>query len=398
MAAESTLLSSIISRMNRWQAIYRGTEEQYLVYDLDEALRTLQREHQTPWTLKKSTLRVFADVLEYPEASDHLALAFIEGQEDGYEGKPKPYYTSIQEFYEDPNNRSQLAEIWDSGVAYLGVRNKNIAHSVRTIDSCELDSGYTISGDITAKDLDTTFFKTGNSSLRLTIVSSASTALLEKSFTAFTDTLYKRKYKFVRIYLSVVPTSINLRFGADSSNYLLKNVTTQFSGQAFKAGDWNLIALDANAPGSTVGTIDTSTSFDYYGIQLIGAASGFYYIDEVSFREWALMDYWYYSKFNVATVGNTTANQAYFMNTSQVYSTDSALVAPVEYADVAMYDAILSALADNENTKLFPILLRKREKAWDTLLQSFPSMEPTIITHSWRFPSQMGSVVKVSRD
>lgn len=398
MAAETTLLSTIINRMNRWQSVYRNTEEQHLVYDLDEALRTLQREHQTPWTLRKSTLRVFSEQLEYPEASDHLRLAYIEGQEESYEDKPKPYYTSIQEFYEDPNNQSQIAEIWDQGSSFLGVRNKNLANSLRIIDSCELDDGYTISGDFTAKAIDNVLYKTGNGSLRLTLVSSAGTALIEKTFTAFTDTLYQRKYKFVRIYLSAVPTSINLRLGADSSNYLLKNVTTQFAGQALKAGDWNIIAIDANAPDSTVGTVDTSTSFDYYAIQLVGAASGLYYIDEVSWREWALMDYWYYSKNNVATIGNTVATQPYFMNSSEVYSTDSMLIGPKAYADVAMYDALLTALGDVENAKVFSVILRKREKAWETLLKEFPSMEPMITIHYWRFASQMGNVVKPSHE
>lgn len=392
-AVESTKLSTLLTRMNRWSAVYRNTEEQYLVYDLDESLRNLNRTHQLPWALKKTTLRVFDDILEYPEASDHGALAILEGQEDTYEGKPKPYYTSIREFYEDPNNRSQIAEIWDNGVSYLGVRNKNLNGSNRVIDTCELDDGYTLSGDFTAKAIDSVIYKTGNGSLRLTLVSSGGTALVEKSFTAFTDTVYKRKYKFFRVYLSSVPTSINLRVGADSSNYLLKNVTTQFSGQAFKANDWNIVAIDLNSPDSTVGTIDTSTSFDYYGFELVGASSGLYYLDEVSLREWSLMDYWYYSNFNCMTVSASVADQRYFMDDSGVYSTDTQLVGPKEFADVAMYDAMVTSLTDVENSKVLSTIREKRQAAWEALLMSYPSLEPNIITHYWRFGSQMGNVV-----
>lgn len=380
--------------MQRWQTVQRNTDETYLVYDLDEALRNLQREHNCPWSLKKSTVKVFSEVLEYPVASDHNALAILEGQEENYDDKPKPYYTSIQEFYEDPNNQSQIAEIWDQGTNYLGIRNKNLEGLNQIIDDCELDSGYTISGDITAKDIDTVIYKTGNGSLRLTVVSNTGSAVLEKSFTAFTDSLYRRKYKFFRCYLSSVLTSITLRVGADSSNYLTKTVTTQFSGQAFKAGDWNWLAIDLNSPDSTVGTVSTSTSFDYYAFILTGASSGFYYLDEVSLKEWSLMDYWYYSSYNIATIGQTVANQNYFRNSSEIYSTDSMLVGPSEFADVVMYDALLSSVADVENSKLYPIILTKRDAAWSALLSSYPDMEPVIITHTWRFGSQMGNVIK----
>jgi len=392
---DSTKLSAILNRMYRWTTIYRNTEEQYLVYDLDEALRNLQRTHLKPWTLKKNTLRVFSNVLEYPKASDHLCLAFLENQQEGYENKSQPYYTSIKEFYEDPNNQSQVAEIWDGGENYLGVRNKSLGSSEQNIDTCELDSGYTLSGDFTANAIDNVIYKSGNGSLRLTLVSSGGTALVEKSFTAFTDSLYKRKYMFFRVYLSSLPTSINLRVGADSSNYLLKNVTTQFSGQALKVNDWNWVAIDLNSPDSTVGTISTATSFDYYGLELVAASSGFYYIDEVKLKEWQLMDYWYYSNLSVMILGNSVANQRYFMNSSEIYSSDSELVCPEEFADVIMYDAMLSTMADIESNKLYPVIQGKRQSAWDKLMDRYPSLEPLIITHRWRFDTQMGNIPHV---
>lgn len=394
MAVESTKLSTILNRMNRWSAVYRNTEEQYLVQDLDEALRNLNRNHQLPWTLKKTTLRVFDDILEYPQASDHSVLAILEGQEDAYEDKPRPYYTSIREFYEDPNNRSQIAEIWDNGASYLGVRNKNLENTSRIIDTGETDENYTLSGDASATDVDTVFYKKGNGSMKITVTDSADTFTVEHTFTAFTDSDYKRKYYFRWIYLASVPTSISLRFGADSSNFLLKSgITTQFSGQAFKAGEWNLVGFDLNDPTSTTGTISTTTSFDYEAIIVSGVSTGSYYLDESSLRQWSLMDYWYYSNFNCMTVSASVADQRYFMDDSGVYSTDIQLVGPKEYADVAMYDAMVTSLTDVENSKVLSTIREKRQAAWDTLLANHPSLEPNIITHYWRFASQMGNVV-----
>ena len=392
---ESTKLSTILNRMYRWTTIYRNTEEQYLVRDLDEAMRHLQREHLLPWSLQKTSLRVFSEVLEYPKADDHLFLAFIEGKDKGFGNKPNPYYTSIKEFYSDPTNRSQVAEIWGRGTNFLGVRNKQLSGSNISIDECELDSGYTISGDVTAKAIDNVIFNSGSGSLRLTVVENTGSALLEKTFTGSLDTLYKRKYFFVKIQGDSIPTSINLRYGADDANYLLKNVTTQFSGQTMKKDDFFWVAIDLNDPDSTVGTVDTTTQFNYYAVELVGAASGNYYIDTVSKKEWRLMDYWYYSNLGVKTLGNSYANQKYLMNSSEIYSTDSELVTPDEFVDVIMYDAELSSITDIENSKIYPVIQGKKDKAWDALVTRYPSLEPLIITHRRRFSTQMGNIPHV---
>lgn len=388
--SNSVPLSTILNRMNRWTTIYRNTEEQYLVYDLDDSIRALLRDHRVPWQLKKSTLKVFSDVLEYPVASDHNTLAFLQGQEEF--NRPDFNYTSIEEFYNDPNSFSQIAEIWDNGTKILGVKNKNLGTSNQIIDTCESDENYTISDDISAKDVDNVIYKTGNGSLKLTIINSADVATLEKTFTSFTDSLYKRKYVFFRVYLAAVPSSINLRVGGDSSNYLLKNVTTQFSGQAFKANDWNLVAIDLNEPDSITGTVDSSTSFSYYMIQLNEASSGYYYIDEVSLKEWKMIDYWYYSFYNIKTLGYTTANQRFFMNSSEIYSTDSEIVGPEHFIDVVMYGAILSAVTDIENSKIYSAIERKYQKAFDKLIEDYPSLDPLVISHYYRFSSQLNNL------
>ncbi len=381
--------------MQRWTTIYRNTEEQYLVYDLDEAIRNLRRNHQTPWTFTKKTMRVFSDVLEYPKQADHGAMAYLDNQAEGYGNKVRPYYTSIKEFYEDPNNLSQYAEIWNSGDSYIGIRNKELSGGSEAIDNCELDSDYTISNDFTSKEIDNVIYKTGNGSLRLALINTANTATLEKTFTGIAGSLYKRKYVFSRIYFSSVPTSVTIRFGADSSNYVYKTVTTQFSGQAFVADDWNWVAIDLNNVDGTVGTVDDTTTFSYYAITLAGAASGLYYFDEVSLKQWSLMDYYYYSKYNVKdNLLGTVTKEAFIDQSTNTYEQADELVCPDEFADVVMYDAMLTTISDTENSKIYQVISGKRDDAWSSLLTKYPSMEPVIITHGWRFGSQMGSVVK----
>jgi hypothetical protein len=378
---ESTLLSTIIARMQRWQTVL-PTEEQYLVYDLDEAIRTIRRDHKLPWTLQKGSLKVFDKILEYPLPTGYDSLAILEGREKTFEEKPQPYYTSIKEFYEDPLNTSAVAEIWDNGVRYLGVRNNNLSGNKTVVDQIDATvTNYTASDDATALEKDTIYFNDASSSIKVTIVNSADTATVEHTPIALSDSNYKRKYYFRKVFFTSLPTNVTLKFGTDSSNYLSATVTTQFSGQAFKIDDWNILAFDLNEATET-GT-QTST-FAYEAITATGLDSGFMYLDQSSLSEWKLMDLWYYSNKMVKTLGNSAANQEFFMDTNLVYSTDSEIVCPATFVDVFMYEAMITTITDRENNKLFTVIDEKRTKAWASLLNNFPDMEPLIQTNYWR--------------
>jgi len=387
--AELTNLSTLINRMQRWQVL-STVEEQYLVRDLDEALRTLKRTIRPPWNLKKGSLKVFSGVLEYPVASDHDELAFLDDPKNPsyYSDRPRFRYTSLKEFYENPDDRNDLAEIWDEGTKYLGVRYNPIDgdQAVR-LDDAEDDDYWTGSGDAGTPVEDTTFYKFGNGSIRVPITSSTGTATIKNTLlTAYSDSEYKKKYHFKWVYLDAVPTSITLRLHIDASNYLeTSGITTQFNGQSLKADSWNLVAQDLNTATET-GTVSTTSSFAYEECDLVGASTGTYYFDKSEILEWSLMDYWYYSTYNIATVGEIVANQEYFMNSSEVYSTDSQLVGDSEWADVIMYEAMLIALTDKEvKENVMSLIYSKRSQAWDDLISKYPSLEPLMTTLKYRF-------------
>lgn len=389
---DSTLLSTIIARMQRWQEVL-PTEEQYLVYDLDEALRTQIRSYNFPWTLKKSTLKVFSEILEYPVADDHNALAYIDGKEETYGEKPRPYYTSIIEFYQDPNNLSSIAEIWDTGTRYLGVRNKELSGQNTTIDSATSVTGYTVSGDATAVALDPVVTDGKSYSVAVSVTYSSNSFLVQRTFDAIQDTNYQKKYYFRRMYIPSTATSVTLRYGTDSSNYLYKTVTTQFSGQPIKVGDFNWFAFDLNE-GSVQGSGITNSTFAYEAVSITGIASGTYYLSESSVRQWSLMDYWYYSSYLIKTENSSVPDREFFLDTSLVYSSDSSLIGDKEFADVVMYEALMLAVADKENNKLFGLFEKRSADAWQAIKNRYPDLEPLITTQSYRFGSQMGNVVK----
>lgn len=382
----STKLSTLLNRMNRYQPI-STIEEQYKVNDLDEAIRTLSRKINTPWSLKKTTLRVFDNVLEYPIASDHDELAFLTTpKEKLLEGRPNFYYTSIKEFYENYNDRNDLCEIWKNGTKYLGIRYEKANLGSQLISTSKSTSNYVASGDASAITADTVIYKEGegSNSIRFTNTISSGTATVTASFTTLNDSNYKNKYFFVWMYLTSAPTSFTLKFGNDSSNYLSASVTGQFSGEAFSANDWNLLAFDLNTA-SANGTISSST-FDFFQINMVGATAGYYYIDNAYLKQWSLLDYWYYSTYNVKTSSSSVADTVSFINeTTEEYSTDSELVGDKEWADVIMYDAMCTSLADEKDGSLYGVIFEKRKTAWDLFLAKYPDMVPLITTNKYDF-------------
>ncbi len=378
---ESTKLSTIIARMQRWQTVL-PTEEQYLVYDLDEAIRAIRRDHKLPWTLQKGSLKVFADILEYPLPTGYDAIAILEGREKTFEEKPQPYYTSIKEFYEDPLNTSAMAEIWDAGTRFLGVRNNNLSGDKTIIDQIDATTdNYTATGDATALAIDSVYFNDASNSVKVTIVNSTGIATVEHTPNLYSNSNYKQGYYFRKVFFTALPTSVELKFGTDSSNYLSSTVTTQFSGQPFKINEWNVLAFDLNEATET-GT--QTSSFQYEAITVNGMDSGFMYLDQSSVRQWKLMDLWYYSNLMIKTLGNSVANQEFFLDDNLVYSADSEIVCPSTFVDVFMYEAMITTITDRENNKIFTVIDEKRTKAWTSLLQQFPDMEPLIITNYWR--------------
>ena len=394
--SQRTNLSDILSRMDRWDTI-QNEEEQYKVRDLDEALRSLKRRMPLPWVLQKATLKVFDGVLEYPVASDHDELAFLDNEKKAYGNKPRFRFTSIAEFYEDIDYRNDLAEIWDGNDRFLGIRYKTKDAVNVLLNNAETASEWAPSGDATAVALDNVIYKEGNGSIKVFITSSSGTATIKNTLSSNqTDSSYKRKYHFKRVYLDAVPTSISLRYHIDASNYLeTTGITTQFSGQALKADAWNLVAHDLNAATAT-GTIGTTPTFTYEEIDLVGASTGTYYIDNSYVRQWDTLDYWYYSKYSVALTGYTTGNQEYFFNSSGVYSTDSQLLGDLEWVDAVMYEACALSSTNKENSVLLKEFKEKRDEALARLSLKYPDLVPIIITHTWRFDTEPGRDTSLS--
>jgi hypothetical protein len=377
----TTTLSNLITRMNVYTPIF-AMDEVRKVNAIDQAIRMFRVNNQPPWSLKKTTLRVFQDVYEYPTASDHAQLAFLSNQNlnRSFGEQPRYVFTSLKDFVEDPTYRNLMAEIWQNGTRYLGVRDKtNTGYTSTLLDSAESVTNWSASGDAGTPVLDTVVFITGNASIRVPITNSSNTATISSTFTAFTDTNYARKYFFLWVYLDGAPSSVTLRVGTSASQYLSAAVTTQFSGAAFATDDWNLLAIDLN---TATNTGSFAGVFSYQAAVLSNAPTGTYYFDASYARGWKLQDYWYYTTYNVLS-GSTYSD--YFAADGATYSLSAVLMGDTGWHDAIVYEACTYLLSDQKETQIFRDVSELRNMAWSKFFGRYPDMSPHIITDVYRF-------------
>ena len=392
-----TPLSTLINRMTRYQEFKSNVEQSDLVRDLDEALRNIRQKYQFPWNLQKSSLRYFSGVYIYPVAPDHDSLAFLDDSHDPmvYEARPRFRYTSIQQFQENPDWRNQIAEIWDSGVKYLGINYNtqltlNETNTAQLLNGAEVLSDWTAADDANSLANDTVNYIEGNQSIKFIITPSSGTATIFNTITEIADPNYMRKYQFKSIYLSGVPTSITLALMTDLGNFLSTTVTTQFSGEPFRAGQWNLIAQDLNNATQT-GTFNP-LSITSEAVSIVGAPAGQYNVDASYLRSWDLMDYWYYSKYNIVLSGQQTVGQQYFMDTLETYDIGSSLIGDEDFADVVMYNAMLRTLQDKKDMGSYQIVQTNLASSWQNILERYPSLNQLITTNTWNFQDDFNNL------
>jgi hypothetical protein len=391
---ESTTLAILLDEINIHKDL-SNIETQYKVRSIDKAIRALRRASVFPWAIKKGSLRVFKGVKEYPTASDHDEMLYVDKPNIGqYADTARFHNTSLKDFFEDvQSSRNLMSEIWDGGTKYIGLNYKDLDLAEVQLDTAEDEDDYTVSGDATTAEEDSVVYKEGSGSIKVSITNSTNTATIKCLYdVAQNDSDYKEKYLFRWIYLDAVPTSIEMRLNTDDSNYLSASVTTQFSGQAFKADQWNLIAIDLNTAVAT-GTF-TSTSIAGDTMVLTGAATGTYYVDSAYLRGWALFDYWYYSKYLVVATGSSSADQERFWRSNDYNELDS-LIGDSEWVDVVLYEAMESLLAEVENVHLFSYIMRKKQEAWDDFYTKYPNMIPEIITTRYRFNNDPQNIYNI---
>jgi hypothetical protein len=157
---------------------------------------------------------------------------------------------------------------------------------------------------------DNIYYASGNGSVRFDIASGppSSVGFVENTTQAVVNMSQQinQATEFLYIYFTdpATITSVELRWGTDSTNYYSRTSTAQFGGLAFVAG-WNLLSFEWNGA-TVVGTPDPSSiGYSYVGVTYDGTAQNNLRIDNIMSQLGFIYQIEYYSKylFRDATTG-----------------------------------------------------------------------------------------------
>lgn len=381
-------LATLLETMNQFQTV-QTVDDPAKIRWIDVALNDDDTDYKLPFRRKQTSLRVFDGIVIYPAPSDYDELSYVDNDELSYSNRARFRYSSYNEFFEDKDNRNDLAEIMDGEEVFIGCRYQTKNANNRMIDNAENATNYICSGDASNPVIDNVLFKEGNGSIRFTITQNTGSAIIENTFNSLSDLLYKQKYNFRYVYLDGIPTSISMRFGNGNGNYLYSTVTKQFSGQNFKEDAWNLVAFDLNIA-STLGVIDP-TQWKYQGLELTGAPSGTYYVDTSYVRQWELLDnFWYYSSNKVKSVTGVYKENFIDPTTEQYDPTDS-LIGSTNFGNYICYVACLLVAIDKGDVALITNVSALMTKAGNKIPQRYQVVKPLITNQNWRFKSNLMS-------
>lgn len=378
-------LATLIENMNTFQEILT-IDEATKVRRIDMVLRDDNTGYKMPFRRKQSTLKVFDGVTIYPAPSDYDEISFLDNEELSYADRARFRYQSFDQFLQDIDNRNDLCEIMDGEQTMIGCRYKTKNASSRLVNNAESIALFTALGDASGLVLDKVNMKEGSACVRFSITKVTNAANVRNTFTpTISDTNYKQKYYFRWVFFdsSGVPTSVVLNFGTDASNYLYSNaITTQFSGQAFKPGAWNLLAFDLNTA-NVAGTIN-SNSFAYENIAFSNAPSGTYYLDSSYLRNWELLDFWYYH-INCVKTTLGVYKQTFIDPTTEQYDINDSLIGTLDFANYIAYRATMVSAMDKGNDKLRDNASALEKESATNIPNRYQTIKPVITNLNWRF-------------
>ncbi len=388
----TTTLAELFTKLNFYKDIDKQ-DDLYKVIALDDALNEFRRDNRLPWTIQKSTLKLFKNILYYEPDSSHDSLINLNRNEvDGFSEALSYFNTDINQFIEmTKRQRNLLTQLYIDGNKALGVRNIEQEIFNVVLDNAGDEDTYAAVSNATEIGENTVYTLDDNNSISYDIIG---TATIKNTYeTAVDDEDYLEKYYIRRIYLKAVPTSIELRSQTNDSNYIKATLTEQVTGLPFIANDWNYIGF-AYEDGTEVGTFDSS---DIASSKIIITGyTGIMYISYDSIDEFLLQQYWFYSKFAVMSSAATTPDKVEFLNyESNNYDITDSLVGPTKWIDPIVKKAREQLVLGIENEVVRKGIAKRSERATAQFDRNFPNQEPKLTTVTRRFndnPEEMNYV------
>lgn len=275
---------------------------------IEEAARTVLTDTDPAETKRISeiTNTVYDQVYDYPLPSDVKGNKVIDlrpvvnrtvrDQYSNQYDKDFDAYKADGTFNIRFNNGSKSLRI----VTTAGLSNADI-------DDVSEITGWTAGNDAGNISLDEKWYISGGASLKFDLDGATTDGYLEKTVDSIDLSGFDNAGSiFLWLYIpdSTIMTSVDLRWGNDSSNYWSKTTTVNAAGNGWENG-WNLIRFDWDSATET-GSV-TNTVIDYVRVTLNydGTADTDFRLDNIVARLGSIYEIEYYSKYLFRTTGGT---------------------------------------------------------------------------------------------
>ena len=91
----TTKLSELFTKLNFFKDI-ENQDDLYKAIAIDDSLNELRRDNRLPWTIQKSTLKLFKNILYYePDAAHDSLITLNRNEVDGYSEALSYFNTNI---------------------------------------------------------------------------------------------------------------------------------------------------------------------------------------------------------------------------------------------------------------------------------------------------------------
>lgn len=381
---QTTKLSALFVKLNFFKDI-EGQSDLYKVIALDDGINEMRRDGKLPWTVRKSTLKIFKGIDYYAVQAGHDELLTLnENEVDSY-GEAAAYLnTDLSQFIEMVKaQRNLLTQLYINGEKALGVKNIQADINQYTLDAASDADDYSAVSGCTKVGLSNVYKVDDYTSIAFN-ATAASVEIKNIYDDSYSDANYLDKYYIRRMYLTSVPTSIELRLQTDDDNYISVVATTQANGLPFVANAVNYIGFAMDS-GTEEGSFD-NTSIASSKILLTGYTAGMLYVSYDTIDEYLLQQYWFYSIYCIISSGSSAPDKENFLDyDSNDYTEDDELVGDKKWIDTIVKKARKQLLLGIENEYLRNSVSKNEKKAVEDFNSKFPDQSPSMTTVTRRF-------------
>lgn len=228
------------------------------------ALQVWDSEHEWPWQITKTAINYREGITTYRLASSLNFKAVIDVRlTRAFENKIEFEYVSNNRFDSDTIYTKKIAIKTEDQKQYL--RLKYTGATLVINQASDVTSNGTWVGATAVSNLSKDSYESFNGNTSLKFDYSGTTGTLTNStITAIDVTQYAQRsgiYFDIELKSITSLTSITMKFGSSSANYITGAVTTDYLGNSFVLG-WNRVCLEWSGTTTVVGTL-VNTAWTY---------------------------------------------------------------------------------------------------------------------------------------